>query len=61
MPDKNGAIVPLTSINAKYILIDFWGSWCAPCRRESRLLGELYQKFKSAGFEIYGVGLESEK
>jgi thiol-disulfide isomerase/thioredoxin len=61
MPDKNGAIVSLTSIKAKYILIDFWGSWCAPCRGESRLLGELYQKFKPEGFEIYGVGLESEK
>lgn len=61
MPDKNGKIVPLTSINAKYILIDFWGSWCAPCRGESRLLSELYQKFKPEGFEIYGVGLESGK
>jgi thiol-disulfide isomerase/thioredoxin len=61
MPDKNGAVVPLSSIKAKYILIDFWGSWCAPCRRESRLLGVLYQKFKPAGFEIYGVGLESGK
>ena len=61
MPDKNGDILSLTSIKAKYILIDFWGSWCAPCRRESRLLGELYQKFKLEGFEIYGVGLESEK
>jgi thiol-disulfide isomerase/thioredoxin len=61
MPDKNGAIVPLTSIDARYVLIDFWGSWCPPCRRESRLLGELYQKFKPQGFEIYGVGLESGK
>jgi thiol-disulfide isomerase/thioredoxin len=61
MPDKTGEIVALSAIKAKYILIDFWGSWCAPCRRESRLLGELYQKFKPEGFEIYGVGLESEK
>ena len=61
MPDKNGVIVPLSSINAKFILIDFWGSWCPPCRRESRLLGELYQKFKPEGFEIYGVGLESAR
>jgi len=61
MPDKNGKIVSLSSIKAKYILIDFWGSWCAPCRRESRRLAELYQKFKPQGFEIYGVGLEYEK
>jgi thiol-disulfide isomerase/thioredoxin len=61
MPDKNGDMIALSSVKAKYILIDFWGSWCAPCRRESGELGELYQKFKSQGFEIYGVGLESEK
>lgn len=61
MPDKNGAIITLSSIKAKYILIDFWGSWCAPCRGESRGLAELYQKFKPQGFEIYGIGLESEK
>jgi thiol-disulfide isomerase/thioredoxin len=61
MPDKNGAIVSLGSIKARYILIDFWGSWCAPCRGESRALAGLYEKFKPQGFEIYGVGLESEK
>jgi thiol-disulfide isomerase/thioredoxin len=61
MPDMRGAIVSLSAINAKYILIDFWASWCPPCRRESRLLGELYEKFKPQGFEIYGVGLESDK
>ncbi len=61
MPDKDGRIVPLSSLKARYVLIDFWGSWCAPCRREARLLGELYQRFRPEGFEIYGVGLESEK
>ncbi len=61
MPDKTGEIIQLSSIKAKYILIDFWGSWCSPCRRESGELAALYQKFKPSGFEIYGVGLESEK
>jgi thiol-disulfide isomerase/thioredoxin len=61
LPDASGNIVSLTSIKAKYILIDFWASWCAPCRRESGLLGQLYQKYRGEGFEIYGVGLESLK
>ncbi len=61
MPDKDGRIVTLSSLKAKYVLIDFWASWCAPCRGESRLLGELYQKFRPEGFEIYGVGLESDR
>ncbi len=61
MPDINGNMVTLSALDAKFILIDFWASWCAPCRRESTLLGELYQKFKPQGFEIYGVGLESTK
>ncbi len=61
MPDKVGKNISLKSVKAKVILIDFWGSWCAPCRRESGELIELYQKFQPKGFEIYGVGLESEK
>ncbi len=61
MPDKSGTLIPLSSIKARFILIDFWGSWCAPCRGESRLLSELYQKFNPIGFEIYGVGLESSR
>jgi thiol-disulfide isomerase/thioredoxin len=61
MPDKTGHTVSLASVKAKYILIDFWASWCAPCRRESGLLRELYQTFKQKGFEIFGVGLDSGK
>ncbi len=61
MPDKDGQKQLLTSIKAKVILIDFWGSWCAPCRRESKELNELYKQYQKKGFEIYGVGLESEK
>lgn len=61
MPDKNGQEAALSSLNAKYILIDFWASWCAPCRRESPELVNLYNKYNPKGFEIYGVALESEK
>jgi thiol-disulfide isomerase/thioredoxin len=61
MPDKDGVKVRLSSMKARYILIDFWGSWCPPCRHESPILVDLYQRFKGAGFEIYGVGLESNR
>ncbi|MEP7039511.1 MAG: TlpA disulfide reductase family protein, partial [Acidobacteriota bacterium] len=50
-----------SSIKAKYILIDFWASWCPPCRRESKILAELYKKNHEKGFEIYGVSLDEDK
>ena len=61
MPDSSGRQIKLSSIKAKFILIDFWASWCPPCRRESPDLVELYGKYKSRGFEIYGVSLDSER
>lgn len=61
MPTIEGGEVALSSIKGKFILIDFWASWCGPCRRESKIVAELYKKYKAEGFEIYGVSLDSEK
>jgi thiol-disulfide isomerase/thioredoxin len=61
LPDKNGNKIALSSLKAKYILIDFWASWCPPCRRESKILAELYKKYNNEGFEIYGVSLDEDK
>ena len=58
---SEGKSVSLFSIHKKYTLIDFWASWCGPCRRESSLLANLYDTYKDSGFEIYGVSLDTNK
>lgn len=61
MKTYNRNTVSLYSISKKYTLIDFWASWCGPCRRESDVLHRLYDKYNKDGFEIYGVSLDSNK
>jgi thiol-disulfide isomerase/thioredoxin len=56
--DVNGKPVSLKSLKGKYVLIDFWGSWCGPCRASHPHLKELYTKYKDKGFEIIGVSQE---
>jgi len=61
MNTADGTLVSLTSIHKKYTLIDFWASWCGPCRSESKMLNELYKKHNNKGFEIYGVSLDNKE
>jgi thiol-disulfide isomerase/thioredoxin len=56
--DVNGKSVDFAALKGKYVLIDFWGSWCAPCRASHPHLKELYAKYKEKGFEIIGVSQE---
>lgn len=56
--DINGKRVSLSEFRGKYVLIDFWGSWCGPCRAANPHLKELYAKYASKGFEIVGVASE---
>lgn len=53
-----GKSLSLSSFRGKVILIDFWASWCMPCRRENPQMVELYKKLKGNNFEIYGVSLD---
>lgn len=57
-PDVDGKLVKLSDYKGKYVLIDFWASWCAPCRRENPNLVKVYEQYKSKGFEILGVSMD---
>ena len=61
MAAVDGTTISLASIHKKYTLIDFWASWCGPCRSESNMLNKLYEKYNDKGFEIYGVSLDDKQ
>jgi peroxiredoxin len=61
MPNSSNETISLNNIQKKYTLIDFWASWCPPCRTESKLLKELYNIYHAEGFEIYGISLDSKR
>lgn len=59
--DPEGKPVKLSSLKGKYVLIDFWASWCAPCREENPNVVKVYHQYKDKNFTILGVSLDKEK
>lgn len=61
LPNPKDSLVSLYGLRGKVVLIDFWASWCGPCRKENPYNKVIYNKFKDKGFEIFAVSLDRTK
>lgn len=61
MRDAEGNIRRLSDLRGKVVMVDFWASWCGPCRRENPNVVKLYHKYHDKGFEIYSVSLDNKR
>lgn len=61
LPDKDGVIRSLSSLRGKIVLLDFWASWCGPCRRENPNVVRIYNEYHDKGFEVFSVSLDKDR
>ena len=61
LPDVDGKPFSLSSLRGKYVLVDFWASWCGPCRQENPNVVATYNQFKDKNFTVLGVSLDQDK
>ncbi|WP_306640186.1 TlpA disulfide reductase family protein [Sanyastnella coralliicola] len=60
MSDPDGNVMKLSDLRGKVVMIDFWASWCGPCRRENPNVVKAYEKYNPKGFEIFSVSLDKD-
>ncbi len=58
LKNPDGKVVSLSSLKGKVVLLDFWASWCGPCRRENPNVVSVYERYKDKGFTVYSVSLD---
>ncbi len=61
LPSADGKVIRLADFKGKYVLIDFWASWCGPCRQENPNIVRLFNRFKDKNFTILGISLDDDK
>src|SRR5690606_16634568 len=60
LKSNSGENIRLAEQRGTVVMLNFWATWCAPCRKEMPLLDDLYNRYNTAGFELYGVNVEPE-
>ena len=60
LPSKAGAALKLSQYRGKVVMLNFWASWCGPCRKEMPLMDQIYKKYTAAGFVLLGVNVDND-
>jgi len=61
LPNPEGKVIHLSDFRGKYLFLDFWASWCLPCRKENPGFVNIYKQFRNQNFEILGISLDKKK